>query len=57
MASRPNPPIDWELAERVATRIGDRAPFARAHELPGLADDFDRHTALAEFGLDAVAAL
>ena len=28
MASRPNPPVDWELAERVAIRIADRAPFA-----------------------------
>ena len=48
MASRPNPPGDWEVAERVAIRIADRAPFARAHERPDLADDFGRHTALAE---------
>ena len=48
MAPRPNPPVDWELAERVAIRTADRAPFARAHERPDLADDFGRHTALAE---------
>jgi coenzyme F420 biosynthesis associated uncharacterized protein len=43
-----SPPIDWELAERVAIRIADRAPFARAHERLDLVEDFDRHTALAE---------
>ena len=48
MASRPTPPVDWELAERVAIRIAERAPFARAHEGLDLVEDFDRHTSLAE---------
>ena len=40
--------VDWALAERVAVRIGDRAPFSGAHHLDGLTAEFDEHTALAE---------
>ncbi|MEE2768406.1 MAG: zinc-dependent metalloprotease [Actinomycetota bacterium] len=40
--------VDWELAERVAVRLGARAPFAGAGQLVGLEADFDRHTHRAE---------
>ena len=40
--------VDWELAERVAVRLGSRAPFAGAGQLVGLEADFDRHTHRAE---------
>ncbi len=45
--------VDWNLAERVAVRVADRAPFGGAHHLNGLTAEFDVHTARAE---DLVAA-
>ncbi|MDP6868930.1 MAG: zinc-dependent metalloprotease [Acidimicrobiales bacterium] len=45
--------VDWGLAEQVAIRVADRAPFAGAHHLDGLTAEFDAHTARAE---DLVAA-
>ena len=45
--------VDWDLAEQVAIRIADRAPFSGAHHLDGLTAEFDVHTARAE---DLVAA-
>jgi len=45
--------VDWDLAERVAIRVADRAPFGGAHHLDGLTAEFDGHTARAE---DLVAA-
>ena len=45
--------VDWDLAEQVAIRVADRAPFAGAHHLDGLTAEFDAHTARAE---DLVAA-
>ena len=47
MATHPST-IDWDLAERVAIRVAERAPFAHAHERVDLVADFERHTALAE---------
>ena len=40
--------VDWSLAEQVAVRVADRAPFGGAHHLEGLAREFDVHTARAE---------
>ena len=45
--------VDWDLAEQVAIRVADRAPFAGVHHLDGLTAEFDAHTARAE---DLVAA-
>ena len=45
--------VDWDLAEQVAIRIADRAPFSGAHHLDGLTEEFDVYTARAE---DLVAA-
>ena len=45
--------VDWDLAERVAIRIADRAPFSGAHYLDGLTEEFHVHTSRAE---DLVAA-
>ena len=45
--------MDWDLAEQVAIRVADRAPFAGVHHLDGLTAEFDAHTARAE---DLVAA-
>ncbi|MDP6976848.1 MAG: zinc-dependent metalloprotease [Acidimicrobiales bacterium] len=47
MATHPST-IDWDLAERVAIRVAERAPFAHAHERVDLVADFEQHTALAE---------
>ena len=40
--------VDWSLAEQVAVRVADRAPFGGAHHLEGLTREFDVHTARAE---------
>ena len=40
--------VDWDLAERVAVRVADRAPFGASHHLDGLTAEFDDHTARAE---------
>jgi len=40
--------VDWDLAERVAIKVADRAPFGGAHHLEGLTAEFDDHTARAE---------
>jgi coenzyme F420 biosynthesis associated uncharacterized protein len=40
--------VDWDLAERVAIRVADRAPFGASHHLDGLTAEFDDHTARAE---------
>jgi len=45
--------VDWALAEQVAIRVADRAPFSGARHLDGLTAEFDEHTARAE---DLVAA-
>ena len=45
--------VDWDLAEQVAIRVADRAPFTGAHHLDGLTAEFDANTARAE---DLVAA-
>ena len=45
--------VDWNLAEKVAVRVADRAPFSGEHHLEGLTAEFDVHTAKAE---DLVAA-
>lgn len=42
------PVIDWEVAEQVAVRIANRAPFGGARHLDGLVEEFDVHTATAE---------
>ena len=39
--------VDWDLAERVAIRVADRAPFGGSHHLDGLTAEFDDHTARA----------
>ena len=39
--------VDWDLAEQVAIRVADRAPFTGAHHLDGLTAEFDAHTARA----------
>ncbi len=40
--------IDWEAAERVATRIAARAPFGAPAHIEGLTAEFDLHTSRAE---------
>lgn len=40
--------VDWSLAEQVAVRVANRAPFGGAHHLEGLTREFDVHTARAE---------
>src|SRR5260370_29624345 len=46
-------PIAWDLAERVAARVGGRDPFASSYHYASLQPDFDELTAQAE---DLVAA-
>ena len=41
-------PINWELAEKVAARIGGRDPFADSYHYASLQPDFDELTAEAE---------
>ncbi len=41
-------PVDWELAERVAVRVGGREPFAESYHYDSLTTDFAELTALAE---------
>jgi coenzyme F420 biosynthesis associated uncharacterized protein len=48
VSDRPPSAIDWDVAEQVATRIAAKAPFAGAHHLDGLVEEFDVHTARAE---------
>jgi coenzyme F420 biosynthesis associated uncharacterized protein len=43
-----NDPISWELAERVAVRVGGRDPFASSYHYTSLQPDFDELTAEAE---------
>ncbi|MGE4567193.1 MAG: zinc-dependent metalloprotease [Acidimicrobiales bacterium] len=40
--------VDWALAERVAVKVAQRAPFADAHLHGNLIEEFTEHTALAE---------
>lgn len=40
--------VDWDLAEKVAVRVAERAPFGGAHHLEGLTAEFDEHTERAE---------
>ncbi|MEX2293983.1 MAG: zinc-dependent metalloprotease [Acidimicrobiales bacterium] len=41
-------PVDWQLAERVATRVAKREPFAESYLAHSLQQDFDDATAEAE---------
>jgi coenzyme F420 biosynthesis associated uncharacterized protein len=41
-------PIDWELAERIAARVGGREPFADSYHYDSLEPDFTELTAEAE---------
>ncbi len=41
-------PVDWELAERVATRVGGREPFSESYHYASLAPDLEAATARAE---------
>jgi len=41
-------PVDWELAERIATRLTPRDPFAASYLYDSLTADFDAATAEAE---------
>jgi coenzyme F420 biosynthesis associated uncharacterized protein len=41
-------PIAWDLAEKVATRVGGRDPFAASYHYSSLQPDFDELTAEAE---------
>jgi coenzyme F420 biosynthesis associated uncharacterized protein len=41
-------PVAWDLAERVATRVGGRDPFASSYLYASLQPDFDELTAEAE---------
>ena len=43
-----HPLIDWNLAERVAVRVGGREPFSSSYHYAGLDPDFERFTAQAE---------
>ena len=43
-----HPLIDWNLAERVAVRVGGREPFSTSYHYGGLDPDFERFTAQAE---------
>ena len=40
--------IDWDVARRVATRVGGREPFAASYHLASLEPDFSEFTSLAE---------
>ncbi|HWW53348.1 MAG TPA: zinc-dependent metalloprotease [Acidimicrobiales bacterium] len=46
--SETNEPINWDLAEKVAARIGGRDPFADSYHYASLQPDFDELTAEAE---------
>jgi len=41
-------PVSWDLAERVAVRVGGREPFAESYHYTSLQPDFDELTAEAE---------
>src|SRR4051794_16758746 len=41
-------PVAWDLAERVATRVGGRDPFAESYHYASLQPDFEELTAEAE---------
>ena len=41
-------PVSWDLAERVAVRVGGTDPFASSYHYAGLQPDFDELTAEAE---------
>jgi coenzyme F420 biosynthesis associated uncharacterized protein len=41
-------PVDWELARRIAVRVGGRDPFASSYHYASLAPDFEELTAEAE---------
>jgi coenzyme F420 biosynthesis associated uncharacterized protein len=41
-------PVDWELARRIAVRVGGRDPFADSYHYASLAPDFEELTAEAE---------
>src|SRR5438046_10059056 len=41
-------PVSWDLAERVAVRVGGREPFAESYHYASLQPDFDELTAEAE---------
>src|SRR5436190_21362089 len=41
-------PVSWDLAERVAVRVGGREPFAQSYLYDSLQPDFDELTAEAE---------
>jgi coenzyme F420 biosynthesis associated uncharacterized protein len=44
----PDEPIAWDLAERVAARVGGREPLAESYHVDSLARDFEELTAEAE---------
>ncbi|MBA2624155.1 MAG: zinc-dependent metalloprotease [Acidimicrobiia bacterium] len=46
-------PIAWDLAERVAARVGGREPFAESYHLESLVRDFEELTAEAETLVEA----
>src|SRR5436190_14759080 len=41
-------PVSWDLAERVAVRVGGREPFAQSYHYQSLQPDFEELTAEAE---------
>ncbi|MEY2450758.1 MAG: hypothetical protein QOD92_332 [Acidimicrobiaceae bacterium] len=41
-------PVDWDLAERIAVRVGGREPFAESYHYASLLPDFEELTAEAE---------
>ena len=41
-------PVDWDLAERIAVRVGGREPFAESYHYASLLPDFEELTAQAE---------
>lgn len=40
--------IDWDVARRVANRVGGREPFSESYHSASLASDFEEFTAIAE---------
>ena len=44
----PSDPIAWDLAERVAARVGGREPLAESYHVDSLERDFAELTAEAE---------
>ncbi|MFQ5557417.1 MAG: zinc-dependent metalloprotease [Acidimicrobiales bacterium] len=41
-------PVDWDLARRIASRVGGRDPYAAAYHREGLEADFEEFTPTAE---------